>query len=55
MKRATIIFAIIFTLTTLIPLIAYFRSTKENTNKEMVTIFSSSIEYPSDELSAHYG
>lgn len=44
MKRAVIIFAIIFALTTLIPLAAYFKEKQSSKTDEMVTLFSSQQE-----------
>lgn len=41
MKRAVIIFAIIFLLTALIPLAAYFKDKKQAKTDDMVTLFSS--------------
>lgn len=52
MKRAVIIFAIIFALTTLIPLAAYFREKQEVKTNEMVTLFSSEIRL-SDNSAVH--
>ncbi|MBQ9518086.1 MAG: hypothetical protein IJR60_08425 [Eubacterium sp.] len=41
MKRAVIIFALIFLITALIPLAAYFKDKKQTKTDEMVTLFSS--------------
>ncbi|MBR0411994.1 MAG: hypothetical protein IJI47_00290 [Eubacterium sp.] len=41
MKRAVIIFALIFLLTALIPLAAFFKDRKQTETDEMVTLFSS--------------
>lgn len=41
MKKAAVIFAILFIATLLIPMISIFRENEEKKSKEMVTIFSS--------------
>ena len=43
MKKAAVIFAILFIATLLIPMISIFREDEEEKSKEMVTIFSSEI------------
>lgn len=43
MKKALILFVIIFVLTALIPLISIVQSNKQDKQNELVTIFSSSI------------
>lgn len=50
MKRAAIIFIILFLATLLIPMISISRNKQEEKTDQLVTIFSSSI-YPIDELS----
>ena len=57
MKKAVIIFAILFAATLLIPLISQSAEKKENKKDELVTIFSSSVSvavYPL-ELSVDLG
>lgn len=43
MKKAAIIFAILFAATLLIPMISIAQSEKDSTQSELVTIFSSEI------------
>lgn len=48
MKKAAIIFAILFAATLLIPMISIVQSNKSSSQSELVTIFSSSITLESN-------
>ncbi len=52
MKKAVIIFAILFIITLLIPMISISQSKKENQTDELVTIFSSRITIETNTESA---
>ncbi|MGN0523533.1 MAG: hypothetical protein ACI4IG_04590 [Eubacterium sp.] len=45
MKKALILFAIVFAVTALIPLISIVKSNQQSSQDELVTIFSSSVSF----------
>jgi len=53
MKRAIIIFIIVFTATAVIPIAAYYRDKQKNSADEMVTIFASDVSRTDGNTEVH--